>query len=280
MAVSNARILYRSWADDASLTATSEAGNMTVDRLQDPLLGRRWRSTSTADQVITIDLGEDRAVSAICLYSHNLSFDATVRLEAADDAAFTAPLVFDETWDAVLPTHGLGEGALGMDGLGGYDADGWEIPYVLQWIDRTIARYWRVTLSDSTNADGYLQIGRLLLGDYLTTEVNIDWGLESGWRTSRRQRRTRSGALRADSRPSYRVARLSWSWLDEIEGAEMHELQRLRGRSGDLLLSVYPGADDTTETLTTLLGMLTEWSPIRRPNVAQRGMSATFEESR
>jgi hypothetical protein len=280
MSVANARISTDIWSDDITVTASPAAvSTLPAAHLQNSQPQRKWRSTSTADQTLTMDLGQERQVSMVALYAHNLSGSGTVQLQGATDTGFTA-IVFDQTWDALDPIYGWGEFPWGMVGWGGYDDEaGWRYQYTIKWFGRTVARYWRIIISDASNGDGYLQAGRLMLGDHLELETNIDWSPEADWVNPSKIIETRASATRSDNREPYRVMRCSNSYLNKIESGKLLDLKRFRGVTKDVLISLYPDDGSTLERRTTMLGRMIEWEPSRHVQYQLWTTGFTFRES-
>jgi hypothetical protein len=255
----DSKLLGTSHLDGLTLTATSEAGTYLASNLLNVQPGRIWRSTSTAAQTITADLGEDKRNNAFCIYAHNLSNDGTasVRLTLSNDAAHT-DIVYDNTVEGTDPLYGWGEGPYGMEGYGGYSSEGWAQPFTVIWLgDVYVARYFRVIITDTANADGYIQAGRIKLGQSI--DIPVVQGYSMGWDEQTELTRTRGGALRSDSRDPFRYASATSAVLDKIQEGDVLEVFRSVGRRGDVLWSAFPD-DATAQTRrNTILGRLTDY---------------------
>ena len=272
----NVRIVYENRADEAVLTATSEA--LAVANLQDMQPQIVWRSTSTANQTITIPLVSSRSINCVALMNHNLSGSATIRVQGASDAGFST-ILFDTTYDALDPAFGWGEFPWGMVGWGGYSEEGWQYQFSVFWITLTIARYWRIIISDATNAAGYLQAGRIVLGQYWTPQANMEWGYTLDWTDPSDIKRTRGSSWRSDNKAPYRQVKMSFRWLDVNEAGSVLDMKRLNGRRTDMLVSSYPEEGTTRERRNTLLGVMSQWTPSSHNFVDYNSVSMTIEES-
>ncbi len=249
------KLLGKSWLDDLTLSVTSEAGTYAVTNLQNLQPGRLWRSTDTADQIITCDLGRVREITGFALYAHNLSVNSEITFEIATDATF-ATITYTTTFPGVTPVYGWGTQPLGLYGLGGYSDDG---------IVQTFATHWtasiqagnavRVTLSDSGNTDGYIEAGRLKVG--YAVDVPIAPGYSMGFAEQTELTRTRGGALRSDNRPSYRWATIDTTLMDITEETRLMDLYEEVGRRSDILWAAFPGESTTRERRNTMLGRMT-----------------------
>lgn len=111
-----------------------------IDRDRDT----EWRSSSVGSPVtIDCNLGTAQAVDVVAICDHNLTATATITILADDEATFTAPPLSEMiTWQANNVIRYLTTGT------------------------RTY-RYWRLSVTDTSNTDGYLRIGSLYLGTYV-----------------------------------------------------------------------------------------------------------------
>jgi len=105
---------------------------------------------------ITITFAAEQAVDALILFDHNLSSAAIIALWGDDAATFdsdsgSAQLIETVTWAADKITH------------------------YLTTVDRT-KRYWQLRITDTANADTYLDIGELFMGSYLELAKNFSYG--------------------------------------------------------------------------------------------------------
>ena len=276
----NARIVDKNWSDDATISAiTSEAGDFVKGNLQNTQPQSVWRSTSAVAQVIDFDLGNEQGVRALVLYNTNLSIAATVKLEGASDSGFTT-IVSTTTKTPVTPKYGWGEFPWGNIGWGGYDEDDINLTnYSIIWITLTSARYWRLTITDTTNADGYVEIGRLIIGDYISPAINVEYGYSLNWIDPSEQSRTRGSAIRSTNITPFRRVTFSYQFLDQTEAFRMHELKRDVGKRKDILFSLVPEEDTARERINTLLGRPVEWSSLLYKSVNRHEQEFTIEES-
>jgi len=273
VAVSDSKILGTSHLDGVTLAATSQAGTYVVENLTNVQPGKIWRSTSAAAQTITGDFGEEKRSTAFCLYAHNLSNDgsATVRVTLSNDSGHS-DIVYDTTVEATDPLYGWGEGPYGMEGYGGYTSEGWTQRFTVIWFDATVvARYFRCIITDTANAYGYVQAGRIKVGQHIDIPVVAGYGM--GWTEQTEMTRTRGGALRSDSRDPYRYANGTTAVLDKIQEGDLLEVFRSVGKRSDVLWSAFPD-DNTAQTRrNTILGRLTDYGAAE---IQQVGSTVTF----
>lgn len=289
MAVSNIRLAWHFPCDPGRggevLTVTSEAGNMLASNMTNQQPGIPWRSTSTAAQVITGRLGESdttHPVRFLLLYTHNLSAGSSIRLELSRLADFSV-IDFDETWGYSPPAAGFGEYPFGQAEFGygqRIGGDGYN-PFLLEFFDNSIeSSYYRVTITDTSNPDGYIQVGRMAMGDYWQPELNIDWGYTQE-RTNVKSTgsESRSGAWRSRKRPNIRLANMNFSALSNFDEEQLDLIKHESGDYYNVLFSAYPDAGGETERRHVLLGFKIGASAISRDNTHWRSSELTIREA-
>lgn len=175
MSVPPVRFLEPNLTDSATLAASSEVATLPVANLAHPLRRKVWR-TENADSVhtVTADFGAAESVSALALTSHNLTREAKIRLEGHASNSWGAP-AFTTGWiDAWESLFGYGQGGYGEHGYGGYLLDGEAEGYIHTFVHFIAPaqhfRWWRLTIDDIGNPDGYIEAGRLFLGSYFEPE--------------------------------------------------------------------------------------------------------------
>lgn len=256
--MANARILGKSWADDITLTATSEA--LAIEHLQDTDVRKVWRSTSSAAQTISGDFGEAKTCNGIHLENLNLLSGATIQLELSNDSGFTPNLV-DTTfspWSQDLTFKAA-----------------------TKFFTEVSARYMRITITDASgNPDGYVEVGRLKIGDFLKPEKNISFGASLDYEELGELQRARGGALIPQSKDPARILSCQWDWLKDAESQEVLELKRITGQRDDVVLSAYAEEGGNLERYHTVLGFATGWQPNERYVVSGRESGNLVNRSR
>lgn len=234
--MSNVLFLSPRWIDAAGVTASSEEGLLTVDHVQTSRPDQVWRATGATAEYIAWDFGEDVVVEALALVAHNLSTDATLRLRlATSEAGVTAAPGFDSGVVSAWPSSGKPD-----------DPD-WQSYFSLVLAaNNTGYRYGRVDIADPTNADGYVQVGRLFVGPAFVPTVNVDLNPSLGLVSPDEAGRSAFGHAYGDNRgPAARVMSLPMSAIDEDEmGDELFELQRYCGLAKDFGFCLDPEADE------------------------------------
>lgn len=244
----NVRLIYDNAADRATLAASPAlVSTLPVTNLQDPSRSRPARTTSTATQVITGGWSVLEMVGSMALSRHNLSSGATLQLELFSGAGLTGSLLFDSGEALAVSAFGWGEFGWGMTGWGGSVFDSWPDRFSNLYFTAVLARSFRLTIKDASNAAGYLQMGRLFLGPYFEPVSNMSYGLTCGPQEDSRQTRTDGGTLRTDPQGSYRHWSFDLDWVEPAERATLTEILRLKGKRTDMFINCFPGAGGVQE---------------------------------
>lgn len=192
--------------DAATLTPSSEVATLPARNVQDPVRQRVWRTTGRTGEYLIADFGtpsdpEDvrPPVSALVLVNHNLTRSATVTVETGlsaggwfEDGWFEgrgwmeATPEFSETNPAWPDIIGAGEGgAGGPPGAGGVIFDchrAWYAPNPIRviYLGSTLEAkgFWKLSINDPGNPDGFLQVGRIFLTYF--DEYKYDWAYPFG----------------------------------------------------------------------------------------------------
>ena len=265
------RLVHNSASDGVTLTVTSTAGNYAATNMQNKQPSLKWRSTTDAAQTISGDFGAAEVIGCVVLYNHNISAAGTIAVTLASNSGFSTD-VFTKTVDALDATLGYGTQKYGHDGYGGYSELGWQQRFTIIWFTPVSRRYFKVVITDTTNSDEYVEVGRMMWGDFTT--IPYRYGSELGWREQTEVTRTRGGALRSDARDPYRYTNVESTILTDDSVADVLEIFRAAGRRSDVLWSGFPeNTDEYLERRYTMLGKLMDYSSSIRE---AEGSSITF----
>jgi hypothetical protein len=152
-------------------------------------------------------------------------------------------------------------------------------PYNAQIVldDWYSVRYLTIDIVDTTNPDGYVQIGRLFAGNAIQPAVNADFGLQDAWEDMSSFELSEDGAMFATARRRLRLVTFQFSFLSHTEAQYIHELQRLSGTIDEILYIPYP--DDMGESQRYgFMGAMQQLSAIEYPRHALRSTSMRIKE--
>ncbi len=258
---------------------------LPLTNLQTTELGAVARSVDCQASSTTFDVAMDRGrkVLAFALVNHNLSLDATVRLQGSNVADFSAVEVDSgevEVWPVVYPIETVDfedeewwSGKYTEAQRAGYT---WTFVLILD--ANAVFDYWRVAINDPDNANGFVEVGRVFLGPAWQPSVNFIYGDQLGWTTDTKSLRARSGADYFDRRTPRRSRAFRIEDLPTDEAfANAFELMRQAGIDQEILYIEDP--DDTVHALRRrFLGRFATLSPIEHPYFEHRAANFSIEE--
>lgn len=173
--MSNAIISY----PDLTLSATALSGgswlsSLPLSLLQDQDLANKCRSTddAAASSIILVDLGAAQAIRVISLCAHNISEAGTIQARGYSDAGYTTLVSgADTTALDAWPT------AFTAATVAKYPKN-----WTFCFTTAKTARYWKIEITDTTNPDGYIELGRLWLGSAIfEPALGISYGSGLGY---------------------------------------------------------------------------------------------------
>jgi len=158
------RILYNAASDlpSAVITSSSQGASNTDDNAVDDRVGKVWRTDSDTAEWLKFDLVvTSKKVDCVALLNHNLTSGATVTFEGHSADSWGSPTV-EETLTVAT------------------DADGNVIDRIVHYFTQDNLRWWRVVIDDGSNSDTYIQIGRVIFGEYyqVTRDLSADMRVE------------------------------------------------------------------------------------------------------
>lgn len=210
---------YSNQIDFATLSGGSWNASYPLTNLKNRYLSQAARSNNllAASTVINLDLGQLQRIGLVALVNHNLTELATVRVMGSSSPTMS-PTLYDSGAELVYR--------------------GTEFSKTFPWVE---CRYWRITISDPTNTDGYVSVGRIFIGWRFRPTNNIDWATSLSVESDSQVKRALGGPEYFEERPNRRVWQGKWSWLEDYEAYTVYmDIQR----SSDVSREVYLIEDD------------------------------------
>ncbi len=268
--MANCLFAYPDRALAATLTGGSWSATLTLANLKDRLVTKVARSTNALATSTTFDanLGAARDLRLLALLGSNLSQAATVRWRLYSDSGYTQ-LVHDT---GALP---VSWSALEAEALSDWRPDLW---HVLPSTKN--GRYLRVSIVDTANPAGYIEIGRALAMPAWSPAVNLAWGNPIHYDHSATViERSLGGPRYAGRRRPLRLQRIE---LPHLTSGEAHqailEMQRTLGRDGELFFVHDPAATDFYQRQRSFLATMDEPNPLDNPYIANYSSSLALLE--
>ena len=164
------RIAYNNFSDRNTILSSSTAiTNYPVTNLQDNRLSQTYRTATLTNAYIIVDLGTYSTVATvIALINHNLTSSAVVTIDYNSINSFPGVTSQTVTYNSNMILKFYNTTDIGHllteagDNLTTETGDYLTTDYQY--------RYAKVSITDSANPDGYIELGRLWIGDYLTVD--------------------------------------------------------------------------------------------------------------
>jgi hypothetical protein len=263
--------------DPAFATVALSGGNWTATlpraNMITPLLSEVARTSGVTllDTTWTVDLGTARAVRLMAIVGHNFSINAKWRVLGSNTFGTFASPTFDTDWQDIFPVvYPLGsvpwEHPSFWNGkLDAESASRYNVPAIYILSSASVTRYLRFDIDDTTNDDGYIQVGRLFVSSVWQPTLNLRPGATLGWDSASRVREGLSGVRFYDARNSRRVLRAGISDLPLDEAlAQPFELEQVHGIHKQFFF-VWDPDDLTHRHRRSFLCTLRELTPVEFP---------------
>jgi hypothetical protein len=274
------RIVSRNLADAAALSAVPPlAAPASESNLQSPLRARVARSGSLDLQAVIASWTAPQTLSFAALWRTNLSAAATWRVEAYSGAGLSGSLLFDSNSDPSGPVP-LGLLRWGIDPLGAAFGASWDsAASPVAYFPQVSAQSVRITVRDPGNPAGFIEIGRLIVGQFWEPEGGADYGAAARWADPAPLARTEGGSAAKPGSVPARSLSFSLSWMGEADRAALLDLIAQAGDGGELWASVYAGAGGALERDYAACGRLAGPHDIQALGGLRHGGRVEFEEA-
>lgn len=248
--MANMKILYKNVWDSATLTHSqgSSPTLLPITNTQIYNNSRVFKSDDTTDQTILFDWANPVFMEGFVLWRHNLSSTAQIRLELFQEASQGGIAIYDSGWVNALDALTLGEIAFGKDSLGVTVFEEWDTLSSSLWFTETYTVLsGRLQISDPTNQDTYIELGRVYAGDSFSPSVNFDLNSVFQWETDSISHPTAGVSIHTLESSSYRTLTLNMSHLQPTERAEFSDMTRLVTTHRDIFVALLPGTGGAME---------------------------------
>lgn len=139
-------------------------------------------------------------------------------------------------------------------------------------------RYWRVTISDASNPDGWIEIGRAFMGPLWRPAINMIYGAGIGYEARETAVVSYSGAQDFAERPNPRVAKFGFDALTVAEAfGGILEMQRQLGTTKEFLF-MWDEADTLQLPRRSFLANLRTLNPVEQPYYSNLVVSLEAKE--
>lgn len=269
--------------DASSISADSEVATLPITNVQDRQLVKVYRSDATTTVQIDVDFGAGKVIDFMAIIRHNISQTGTIRFRLANVSDFSTTVYDSGTVDAWPLVEEFGTLPWGVFSWGGFLNPTVAADYTISSFDvldtPTVARYFRIDIVDGDNADGYIEIGRMVCGPAYRPSTNYAFGAEFEFVDESRVVKSRGGQTFIDEVERFR--RVTFELLNipeaEIFSNVFNNIDRQRGIAKDIL--VIPQPDDPATYITqNIYGRLVSTSPIQNRTLEYYGRQFEIEE--
>ncbi|MBB5609807.1 MULTISPECIES: hypothetical protein [unclassified Janthinobacterium] len=270
--MNNLRILYDNAADRAALTASSQAGTLGPAKLQHDGKSAVLRATGTA-QTITATWPTQESISCVALIFTNMTSSARMRVRGYAQPGDTNPVLdTGNVFPCRAAVHGsfpwgvlpLGWNAYQAGGVntwgrgGGADGVAWFAPVRVR---KLVIDVW-----SPQSPEGYLEISRLVAGNYWSPEYNADYGAQLLLQDSSEDYRTAAGDLKTARGSTSDKLSINLSHLTPMDRARLMRILRENGKGKAMLFSLFPeNADPLLEQDHMLYGKASNIDAVATP---------------
>lgn len=245
-----------------------------------PLENLRTRQMGEVARSASVDLfatrftfdigGSGSLVRVVGLLNHNLKLNAKYRLSGSKDPSFSV-IGYDTGWQSVWPsvyTPDQVEWEAENFWFGIYtlsEIEGYPSHLIIPLGAAYLLRYWKFEIDDQSNPDGYVEVGRLFVGDGWQPANSIAYNCSIAWEDPTTITEALSGSEYFDPKSAYRVARILTHFMSDDEAySKAFEIQRKSGTWKEVIY--IHDVDDTSLSLRRRFpGRLRSIGPIENP---------------
>lgn len=284
--MANITLSWRNRTDASTLASGSWLSTLPLNNIKNRQVQKVARSSDATltSTKFTVDLGSAKTIGVVALIVHNISVDGTCRIRGNSITDMTTP-AYDSGWVDVWPNGIIPQDLLEWEDdnfwlgtMSQEDRAGYNAPYINLMASQQSLRYWLIEIDDTTNADGYVQIGRLFMGATWTPEYNYEQGSAGlGYSDPTTVEKSLSEAEYFDVRSRSRVFGFNLKFLSSAEAySYVLELQRLAGTSGEVLC--IPDSEDTDYLVKrSFVGRMISMSKISIPTLSSHPHTVDIE---
>jgi hypothetical protein len=140
-------------------------------------------------------------------------------------------------------------------------------------------RFARIYQRDAASVDGYVEAARAFGGVYKDLTLNFDWANSVEWVDLSDTKTTYGGDLIATyNGPPRRKITLPFNGIPEADRAYLYDLMRVVGTSGELFISLWPGAGGRLERDHQMWCRIADTDALKNTTPGRFGSSITFIE--
>jgi len=227
--VSNVRFLYTHKFDMATIYSSSEVAGLPDDNAVQEFVAKKWRTTGKG----TVEIPEwikfyvgstAKKITMLAIFGHNLTSGAIVKLQAYSSDEWTVPPAYES---AALT---------------------WNAQALVLFLDQTYT-WWRITIADPNNTDGYIEIGRICAGEYYEPGMNIIETVTMSLIDPSIVTESDGGQGYSIEKTKYRMYSVQFGDINTAQQEEIETMFRAVGTTKPLIFALDPGAYPEAQTI-------------------------------
>lgn len=143
-----------------------------------------------------------------------------------------------------------------------------------------VGTHLHIDLDDSSNPDGFIEIGYLMFGQYFQSKLNPAHGsIQHGYTDISEVQQSDSGQKYFHEKAKARTISISYDMLDKAEAfGQIFEAYRQQGISRPVIYSYSPVRLDAYQYAQSFIGRFSQLNPITQPNFGMYGATINLEE--
>ena len=142
------------WTASSTATGDYDAVNLNTD-----IVEQIWRSGNLATQIVACDAQNPVLVDTLAILNHNFSRGSSLTLQASNQSDFSV--------------IGINESLQWTDT---------NIFWISEELPTTSYQYWRIVIDDTTNSDGFVEMGTVIFGsseifqgEFIVDDINFGY---------------------------------------------------------------------------------------------------------
>lgn len=259
--MSNLRVLYKNIFDSSNaVTASSTSGSLSVNNLKTERKGEVHRSIGTSVSY-EVTWSSPQKISSLVIPACNLSSAATIQVRLWD-AETAGTLLLDTGANLACQGQSITNLDIGTAITASHFSLG-IMSKVLVWFTKTdLVRRVTIDIVDSSNPAGFIDVARLIIGDYWSPNNNASYGAEVSLQDMSEVARTDSGGVTVYRSSAYETLSFSLEFMNAADRKELDRITRINSVHKPILVSLIPDGTDYSATQETTIYGFRKLNPI------------------
>ena len=275
---SNLRIIYKNLLNSYNtLSATNINGLYPIANTLTDVRGVVARTTTTST-TISITWASNQNISSVIIPYSNLTSTCTLRIRLYSDELMSTQIYDSGTLSSgiFLANTSLFTNTLGSNYRYSFGGSSCIRKYFTQY---NTCRGIKIDLVDTSNTDGYLEIGKIVVGSYWSPTYNTEFGLSIGIADSSTKLRTQNGSLITDIGTSNKFMNFNLSYMNSTDRDTLFNIINSIGTKASMHISLFPeDADSNKEYIHQIYGRLSDLATITHPMYSIYASTINIEE--